>query len=164
MRNTGTLKVTTPSDREIRMVRVFDAPRSMVFDAFTKCELLERWFGPHGFSLSVCEGQFQPGGGWRFVVRGPDGSEMVMRGKIREMSRPERLVHVESFDDYPGEALVTTTFAEERGKTTVTINLVYESKDVRDAVVRSGMEHGAAESYDRLAEFLTSTIHTTARA
>ena len=164
MRNTGTLKVTTPSDREIRMVRVFDAPRSMVFDAFTKCELLKRWFGPHGFSLAVCEGQFQPGGGWRFVVRGPDGSEMVMRGKIREMARPERLVHVESFDDYPGEALVTTTFVEERGKTTVTINLVYESKDVRDAVVRSGMEHGAAESYDRLAEFLTSTMHTTAPA
>jgi len=157
MRNTGTLEVTTPSDREIRMVRVFDAPRTMVFDAFTKCELLKRWFGPHGFSLSVCEGQFRPGGWWRFVVRGPDGSEMGMRGTIREMSAPERLVHVETFDDYPGEALVTTTFVEKGGKTTVTINLLYESKDIRDAVVRSGMEHGAAESYDRLAEFLTTT-------
>ena len=157
MRNTGTLKVTTPSDREIRMVRVFDAPRQMVFDAFTKCELLKRWFGPHGFSLSVCDGDFRPGGGWRFVVRGPDGSEMGMRGRIREMSPPDRLVHVETFDDYPGEALVTTTFVEARGTTTVTIDLLYESKEVRDAVVRSGMEHGAAESYDRLAEFLTST-------
>jgi len=157
MRNTGTLKVTTPSDREIRMVRVFDAPRQMVFDAFTKCELLKRWFGPHGFSLSVCDGDFRPGGGWRFVVRGPDGSEMGMRGKIQEMSPPDRLVHVETFDDYPGEALVTTTFVEARGKTTVTINLLYESKEVRDAVVGSGMEHGAAESYDRLAEFLTGT-------
>ena len=157
MRNTGTLKVTTPSDREIRMVRVFDAPRQIVFDAFTKCELLKRWFGPHGFSLSVCDGDFRPGGGWRFVVRGPDGSEMGMRGRIREMSPPDRLVHVETFDDYPGEALVTTTFVEARGKTTVTIDLLYESKEVRDAVVRSGMEHGAAESYDRLAEFLTST-------
>ena len=136
MRNTGTLKVTTPSDREIRMVRVFDAPRQMVFDAFTKCELLKRWFGPQGFSLS----------------------------KIQEMSRPDRLVHVETFDDYPGEALVTTTFVEARGKTTVTINLLYESKEVRDAVVKSGMEHGAAESYDRLAEFLTTSSHTTAGA
>ena len=162
MRNTGTLQVTTPSDREIRMVRVFDAPRSMVFDAFTKCELLKRWFGPHGFSLSVCEGQFRPGGWWRFVVRGPDGSEVGMRGAIREMSAPERLVHVETFDDYPGEALVTTTFVEKGGKTTVTINLLYESQAIRDAVVQSGMEHGAAESYDRLNELLTSGATTAA--
>ena len=163
MRNSGTLKVTTPSDREIRMVRVFDAPRAMVYDAFTKCELLRRWFGPHGFSLSVCEGDFKVGGGWRFVVRGPDGSEMGMRGKIREMVRPERLVHVETFDDYPGEALATTTFVESGGKTTVTINLQYDSKQVRDAVVNSGMEHGAAESYDRLAEYLAG-VHTSTGA
>jgi uncharacterized protein YndB with AHSA1/START domain len=163
MRNTGTLKVTTPSDREIRMVRVFDAPRAMVYDAFTKCELLRRWFGPQGFTLSVCEGDFKVGGGWRFVVRGPDGSEMGMRGKIREMVRPERLVHVETFDDYPGEALATTTFVESGGKTTVTINLQYESKQVRDAVVNSGMEHGAAESYDRLAEYLAG-VHTSTGA
>jgi uncharacterized protein YndB with AHSA1/START domain len=164
MRNTGTLEVTTPSDCEIRMVRVFDAPRPMVFDTFTKCELLKRWFGPQGFSLSVCEGEFQPGGWWRFVLRAPDGSEMGMRGKIREMSRPDRLVHVESFDDFPGEALVTTTFVESGGKTTVTVNLLYESKQVRDAVVSSGMEHGAAETYDRLADFLASTARTTAGA
>ena len=164
MRNTGTLQVTTPSDREIRMVRVFDAPRSMVFDAFTKCELLKRWFGPRGFSLSVCEGEFQAGGWWRFVLRSPDGSEMGMRGKIREMSPPDRLVHVESFDDFPGEALVTTTFVEAGGKTTVTVNLLYESKQVRDAVVNSGMEHGAAETYDRLAELLAGTAQTTAGA
>lgn len=142
------------------MVRVFDAPRPMVFDAFTKCELLRRWFGPRGFSLSVCEGEFRPDGWWRFVLRAPDGSEMGMNGKIREMSRPDRLVHVESFDDYPGEALVTTSFVEERGKTTVTVNLLYESKDVRDAVVKSGMEHGAAETYDRLAEYLATTTQT----
>ena len=164
MRNTGTLTVTTPSDREIRMVRVFDAPRTMVYDAFTKCELLRRWFGPHGYTLSLCEGDFKIGGGWRFVLRGPDGSEMGMRGKIREMTRPERLVHIETFDDYPGEALITTTFVEERGKTTVTINVMYESKQIRDAVVQSGMEHGAAESYDRLAEYLASTAATTTGA
>ena len=161
MRNTGTLKVTTPSDREIRMVRVFDAPRALVFDAFMKCEYLKRWFGPRGHSLVVCEGDFKVGGGWRFVIRSPDGSEMGMRGKIREMKRPERVVHLESFDDYPGEAQVTTTFVEGHGRTTVTINLLYDSKEVRDAVVRSGMEHGAAESYDRLAELLASTAMST---
>jgi uncharacterized protein YndB with AHSA1/START domain len=162
MRNTGTLQVTTPSDREVRMVRVFDAPRAMVFDAFMKCELLRKWFGPHGFSLVVCEGDFKVGGGWRFVLRGPDGGELGMRGTIREMTRPERVVHLESFDDYPGQSVVTTSFVEQRGKTTVTINVEYESKQIRDAVVQSGMEHGAAESYDRLAEFLASVGQPTA--
>ena len=156
MLNTGTLKVTTPSDREVKMVRVFDAPRAMVFDAFTRCELLKRWFGPRGFSLAICEGDFKVGGTWRFVLRGPDGAEMGMRGVIREMVRPERLVHAESFDDYPGESLVTTQFIEEAGKTTVTITVRYESKQIRDAVIASGMEHGAAETYDRLAEYLES--------
>ena len=164
MLNTGTLKVTTPSDREVKMVRVFDAPRAMVFDAFTRCELLKRWFGPRGFSLAVCEGDFKVGGTWRFVLRGPDGGEMGMRGVIREMVRPERLVHAESFDDYPGESLVTTQFIEDAGKTTVTITVRYESKQIRDAVIASGMEHGAAETYDRLAEYLESRGHITTGA
>ena len=164
MLNTGTLKVTTPSDREVKMVRVFDAPRAMVFDAFTRCELLKRWFGPRGFSLAICEGDFKVGGTWRFVLRGPDGAEMGMRGVIREMVRPERLVHAESFDDFPGESLVTTQFIEEAGKTTVTITVRYESKQIRDAVIASGMEHGAAETYDRLAEYLESRGHITTGA
>ena len=164
MLNTGTLKVTTPSDREVKMVRVFDAPRAMVFDAFTRCELLKRWFGPRGFSLAICEGDFKVGGTWRFVLRGPDGGEMGMRGVIREMVRPERLVHAESFDDYPGESLVTTQFIEEAGKTTVTITVRYESKQIREAVIASGMEHGAAETYDRLAEYLESRGHITTGA
>jgi len=161
MRNTGTLNVTMPSDREVMMVRVFDAPRTMVFDAFTKCELLKRWFGPRDFSLAVCEGDFRVGGSWRFVLRGPDGSEMGMRGVIREMVRPERLVHLETFDDYPGESLVTTELVERAGKTTVTVTVQYESKQVRDAVVEHGMEHGAAETYDKLAEFLASAASPT---
>jgi uncharacterized protein YndB with AHSA1/START domain len=165
MQNLGTLKVTTPSDREVVMTRVFDAPRTMVFDAFTKCEFLKRWFGPRGWSLAICEGDFRVGGNWRFVLRGPDGTEMGMRGAIREMVRPERLVHAESFDDYPGESLVTTELVETRGKTTVTITVRYESKQIRDAVVASGMEHGAAETYDRLAEYLDdATSHTTTGA
>ena len=156
MKNTGTLQVATPTDREIVMTRVFDAPRNLVFDAFSKPELLKRWFGPRGWSLVVCEVDFKVGGKWRFVLRGPDGREMGMRGVYREIAPPERTVHIESFDDYPGESIVTAVFAEQNGKTTLTATVLYESQQVRDAVIKSGMEHGAAECYDKLAEFLAS--------
>lgn len=157
MKNTGTLRVTMPTDREVVMTRVFDAPRSMVFEAFFKPELLKRWFGPHGWSLAVCEVDFRVGGGFRFVLRGPNGREMGMRGVYREITPPERSVHMESFDDYPGESQVTAVFVEQGGKTTMTATVLYESKEVRDAVIKSGMEHGAAETYDRLAELLASS-------
>lgn len=156
MRNTGTLKVTTPTDREVMMTRVFDAPRRLVYEAFTKPELLKRWFGPRGWSLVVCESDLRVGGAWRFVLRGPDGQEMGMRGVYKELSPPDRSVHTESFDGYPGESVVTMDLAEHDGKTTFTATVLYPSKEVRDAVVQSGMEHGAAESYDRLAELLPS--------
>ena len=156
MKNTGTLKVTTPTDREIIMTRVFDAPRRLVFDAFSKPELLKRWFGPRGWSLVVCEVDFKVGGGFRFVLRGPDGKQMGMRGVYREITPPERSVHMESFDDYPGESQVTAIFVEQGGKTTLIATVLYASQEVRDAVIKSGMEHGAAETYDRLAELLPS--------
>ena len=157
MKNTGTLQVTTPSDREIVLTRVFDAPRHMVFDAFSKPELLKRWFGPRGWSLVVCEVDLRVGGGFRFVLRGPDGKEMGMRGVYREIVPPERSVHMESFDDYPGESQVTAVFVEDKGKTTLTATILYPSREVRDIVIKSGMEHGAAESYDKLAELLAAT-------
>ncbi len=157
MKNTGTLKVTTPTDREIVLTRVFDAPRNLVFDAFSKPELLERWFGPRDWSLIVCEVDLKVGGGFRFVMRGPDGRYMGMRGVYREITPPERSVHMESFDDYPGESQVTAVFIEQGGKTTLTATILYPSKEVRDAVINSGMEHGAAESYDKLAELLAET-------
>ncbi len=156
MKNTGTLKITTPSDREIVLTRVFDAPRRLVFDAFSKPELLKRWFGPRGWSLVVCEVDLKVGGGFRFVLRGPDGKEMGMRGVYREIAPPERSVHMESFDDFPGESQVTAVFVEEGGKTTLTATVLYPSREVRDAVLKSGMEHGAAESYDKLNELLAS--------
>lgn len=156
MKNTGTLRVTTPTDREIVLTRVFDAPRQLVFDAFSKPELLKRWFGPRGWSLTVCEVDLKVGGGFRFILRGPDGRDMGMRGDYRELAPPDRSVHMESFDDYPGEAQVTAAFVEQGGKTTMTATLLYPSKEVRDAVINSGMEHGAAESYDKLAELLAS--------
>ena len=155
MKNTGNLKVTTPTDREVVMTRVFDAPRHLVFDAFSKPELLKRWFGPRGWSMSVCDVDLRVGGGFRFVLQGPDGQSMGMRGVYQEIDAPGRSVHLESFDDFPGEpAVVTTVLEEQDGKTTMMVTVLSPSKEVRDAVLESGMEHGAAESYDRLAELL----------
>ena len=154
MKNTGTLKVTTPTDREIVLTRVFDGPRRLVFDAFTKPELLKRWFGPRGWSLVVCEVELKVGGTFRFVLRGPDGTDMGMRGVYREIVPPERSVHAESFDGYPGESVVTAVLVERGGKTTLTATVLYPSQEVRDAVINSGMEQGAAESYDKLAALL----------
>jgi uncharacterized protein YndB with AHSA1/START domain len=156
MLNTGTLKVTTPSDREIVLTRVFDAPRQLVFDAISKPEHLKRWFGPHGHSLVVCEVDFRVGGAWRFVLEDPDGRRMGMSGIYQEIVPGERTVHTEAFDDYPGDSVVTTVLTEQDGKTTLTGTVRYDSQETRDAVVASGMEHGAAETYDRLADLLPS--------
>src|SRR6202049_164579 len=158
MKNTGTLQVATPTDRGIVLMRVFDAPRRLVFDAFTRPELLKRWFGPRGWSLVVCEVDLKVGGTFRFILRGPDGREMGMRGVYREIAPPERSVHMESFDDYPGESQVTTVLVEQGGKTTLTATVLYPSEEVRDMVLKSGMEQGAAKSYDKLAELLASPV------
>ena len=156
MKNTGTLQVTMPTDNEIVLTRVFDAPRHMVYDAFSKPELLKRWFGPRGWSLAVCEVDHRVGGGFRFVLEGPNGQRMGMRGVYREIAPPNRSVHVESYDDYPGESIVTSVLTEEMGRTTLTATITYPSREIRDMVAKSGMEHGAAESYDKLADMLAA--------
>ncbi len=154
MNDTASLQVSTPTDREIVMTRIFDAPRNLVFDAFTRPELLKRWFGPRGWSLVVCEVDLRVGGGFRFVLRGPGGQDLGMRGVYQEITSPERSVHTESFDDYPGESVVTTTLVEQGDKTLLTATILYPSREVRDMVIQSGMQHGAAQSYDKLAELL----------
>ena len=158
MKNTGTLKVETRGDREIVMTRVFDAPRELVFKALTTPELLKRWFGPHGWTLTECEVDLRVGGTWRFLSKGPDGRTMGMRGVYREIVPPERIQYTESFDEWAeqGSALITTTLAERDGRTTLTCVSLAPSREVRDAVIRTGMEHGAAETYDRLADTLHS--------
>jgi len=153
-----TLQVTTPSDREIRMTRVFNAPREMVYDAFAKPELLKRWFGPRGWSLEVCEVDHRVGGAFRFVLRSADGKQMGMRGVYRELARPERSVHMESYDDYPGESQVTSVLTEKDSKTTLTVTILYPSREVRDIVLSTGMAKGAGECYDRLAELLEEIL------
>jgi uncharacterized protein YndB with AHSA1/START domain len=154
---TEELMLSTPTDREIALTRVFDAPPERVFDALTRPDLLVRWHGPRGWSLAVCEVDPRPRGAYRFVWRrGADGAEMAMRGVYRDIARPERLVHTERFDRpwYPGEAVITTGLAETGGKTTLTATLRYESRAARDLVLGSRMEDGAAEAYDKLAELL----------
>jgi uncharacterized protein YndB with AHSA1/START domain len=150
----GETTFTTPSDREIVITRVVDAPRELVFDVMTNPEHVPHWFGLREWTLPVCKIDLRPGGDWRYVMRGPDGTEMGMSGVYKEVAPPERLVSTESFDDYPGESLNTMVLTEDGGKTTITVTVLYESKEIRDAVIQSGMEGGAAETYDRLAEYL----------
>jgi len=153
------LHVTTRGDREIVMTRVFKAPRTLVWDAFTKPELLKRWlYGPGDWSLPVCERGQNVGDRYRYVWHGPKGQEMGAGGVIREIHPPERLVVTERFDDpwYPGEAIVTIALSEANGQTTLTQTLLYESREARDLVLKSGMEVGLGMSFDRLAEILTA--------
>jgi len=160
MKNPGNLKLATQGDREIVMTRALDAPRRLVFDAFTKPELVKHWLlGPPGWSMPICEIDLRVGGIYRYVWRrDSDGSEMGMGGVYREIVAPERLVATEKFDQawYPGEAVGTTVLVEQDGKTTITQTVLYQSREARDAVLKSGMERGVAASYDRLAELVAS--------
>ncbi len=162
MSNTGALTVTTPTDREIVLTRVFDAPRRMVFDAWTKPALLERWFGARGWNLVVCEVDLRVGGTWRFVARGPDGMDMGHGGVYRVIQPPERLVYTELFDDqsYPGESLITHVLVEQNGKTTLTSTVLHASREGRDIVLSYPMERGVAEGYDRLDELLAELLRS----
>ena len=156
----GTLKVTTPTEREIAMTRVFDAPRNLVFEAYTKPELVKRWLGVHaGWTFAVCEIDLRVGGAYRFVWRGPGGAEMGMRGVYREVVRPERIVATEAFDQswYPGEAVSTLLLVQQGDKTTLTLTVRYESRAARDVVLKSPMESGVAAGFDKLEELLAST-------
>lgn len=159
MNNMESFKLATRGDREIVMTRDFDAPRRMVFGALTKPELVKQWLlGPPGWTMPVCEIDPRVGGAYRFQWRGPDGTEMGTRGVCREIVPPERFVTTERFDDpwYPGEALVTYVLDERSGITTLTLTVLYESREARDGVLKSGMEKGVAMSYDRLEQLLTS--------
>jgi uncharacterized protein YndB with AHSA1/START domain len=160
MTNAGALKVTTSGDREIIMTRAFDAPRRLVFEAFTKPELVKQWLlGPPGWTMPVCEIDFRVGGRYRYLWRNAKGTEMGMGGIYREIMIPERIVATEKFDEawYPGGALVTFVLVEQDGKTMLTQTILYDSREARDAVLKSPMESGVTATYNRLAELLAST-------
>ncbi|WP_243711489.1 SRPBCC domain-containing protein [Actinomadura sp. KC216] len=146
------MTVATPSDRAIVLTRDFAAPRALVFVAWTEPGLVKRWYGAHGWDVVEAEIDLRVGGAWRFVWRGPGGAGMAAGGRYREIDAPARLVYTESFDDhwYPGEAVVTHDLAERGGTTTLTTTFLFASRRVRDLVVESPMDRGAAEGYDRL--------------
>jgi uncharacterized protein YndB with AHSA1/START domain len=153
------LKVEARGDREIVMTRVLDAPRHLVFDAFTKPELVKQWLlGPPGWSMPVCEIDLRAGGKYRYVWLNDKGTKMTMGGVYQEIVVPERIVATEKFDDawYPGEAIGTTILIERDGKTTLTQTMLYESREAREVVIKSPMEQGVAISYDRLERLLAS--------
>ena len=150
--NSETFQVSTPSDREIRMTRLFSAPRHLVFDAMTKPEHVRRWWGnlDDEYSVPVCEIDLRVGGTWRFVNRHPKG-EAAFHGTYREIAPPGRLVFTEIFEPYPDEeSVVTTVLTDENGQTRMTVTAEYSSLVVRDMVIKSGMARGAALSYDHL--------------
>ena len=161
MTPTAAMKIATPTDREVVMTRVFDAPRQLVFDALTKPALVKRWLlGPPGWSMPICEIDLRVGGKYRFVWRHDrNGTEMGMGGVYREIKAPERIVSTEKFDEawYPGEAVGTLVLIERGGTTTLSNTMRYESREAREAVLKSGMEKGVAASYDRLADLLAAT-------
>jgi uncharacterized protein YndB with AHSA1/START domain len=150
------LTVTTPSDREILMTRVFDAPRDLVFEAHSSCEHMSNWWGPRKYEFASCEIDFRPGGTWRIVHRGPgDEGDQGFHGEYREIVPPERIVWTFEWEGLPGHVSVETlTLEEEDGKTTVTATSVYDTVEDRDGMLQSGMESGASEAFDRLDEYL----------
>ena len=159
MKDAGKLEITTPSDREIAMTRTFDAPRPLVFEAFTRPELIKRWLGVRaGWTMPVCEVDLRVGGKYRYVWQEPKKNDIKIDGVFREIVAPKRIVATEKFDDswYAGEAVDTTVFVEKGGRTTVTMTVRYESKAARDGVLATPMATGVAESYDKLAEYLAT--------
>jgi uncharacterized protein YndB with AHSA1/START domain len=152
--NSETFTVTTPSDTEITLTRLFDAPRHLVFEAMSKPEHIKRWWGNlgDGYSVPVCEVDLRVGGKWRFVNRHPHG-DAEFYGVYREIAPPDRVVFTEIYAPFPdAESVVTAVLSDENGKTRLKATSQYPSKEVRDMVLSTGMEKGAALSYDRLDE------------
>jgi uncharacterized protein YndB with AHSA1/START domain len=158
-RNPNALSITFPTDRKIVFTRGFDAPRALVWDAWTKPEHVRRWYGCDRYTLALCEIDLRVGGGYRFVMRGPDDHTFTMSGVYREIVKPDYLVYTERFDDDPAkEALVTLTLEERGGKTTTRSTTLYRTAADVQAVLKSGMETGAALALDRLAA-LVGSLH-----
>jgi len=151
--------VSARGETEIVMTRVFQAPRQLVFDAFTKPELVRQWLlGPPGWSMPVCEIDLRVGGRYRYVWRHESGQEMGMGGVYKEIVPPERIVSTEKFDQawYPGEAVGSVILSEMDGKTTLTHIVSYQTGEARDAVLKSPMEKGVAAGYNRLEDLMAT--------
>ncbi|MEP7076651.1 MAG: SRPBCC family protein [Acidobacteriota bacterium] len=152
-----TTKVTPQGVAEVLIERAFNAPCSLVFGAMTKPELLKHWYGPDGWEMIVCDIDLQVGGKWRFVSRRPDGKEIGQLGVYREIERPVRLVNTEAWEDWDaGETIVSATFKGGDAKTHFEAIILFPSREVRDAVLKSGLDHGVEASYRKLSRVLES--------
>jgi uncharacterized protein YndB with AHSA1/START domain len=150
-RKVGVTTYATPTDTEVVITRVVDAPRRLVFDAWTNPKYVPRWLlGPEGWTMPVCEIDLRPGGSWHYVWRKADGSEMTMRGSYQEVTPPERLVSTESWGPEWPETLNTLVLTESGGRTTITLTVVYPSKAARDAALQTGMKEGMDQGFARL--------------
>jgi uncharacterized protein YndB with AHSA1/START domain len=149
------MTLTLLSDCEVSVTRAFDAPRALVFEAFSSCAHMSKWWGPRGFDLTGCDMDLKAGGSYRFVQKAPDGSIHAFHGTFREVSRPERIVCTQVYEPVPDqEMVVSTTFTEKSGKTVLSQVLTFSSMEARDGMVAGGMEWGEAQSFDRLEELL----------
>lgn len=159
MANDSSLQITTPTDQEIVISRRFSASQEKVFRALTEPDLIQRWMtGPEGWTLETCECDLQPGGSLRYVWKHEDGRMMGLSGTYKEISPPEKLIHTELFDgDWTGgETLVTNSLKEDGDQTKLTISVLYNTQDARDAALKSGMDSGMEHSYNELASVLDS--------
>ena len=157
------MQVTMPSDREVRVTREFDAPVRLVFDAWTSCEHLPHWLlGPDGWTMPACEIDLRPGGKWRFGWQHPEKPAFAMHGVYREIEKPARIVFTESMEGHPGETLNTLEFLDTGGKTTMSMTILYASKEMREMILKTGMLRGVERSFERLAERVESGSRTCA--
>jgi uncharacterized protein YndB with AHSA1/START domain len=152
---TRTATVTTPAEREIRIERVFDAPRDRVFAVYTDPALIPEWWGPRDTTTIVDEMDVRTGGRWRFIVRDADGTETAFRGAYREVTPPERIVQTFEWEPMAGHVSVETATFEDLGdRTKVTTVSLFHTPEERDGMLASGMEGGLNETYARLDELL----------
>ncbi|MDD2837285.1 MAG: SRPBCC family protein, partial [Methanothrix sp.] len=148
-------KFDFPTDREIVITRIFDAPRELVFKASTNPDLIPQWWGPKKLTTVVERMDVSPGGAWRFIQRDQDGNEYVFHGLYQEIVPPDREVHTFEFVGMPGHVILeTSTFEEFEGKTKLTVTDLFQTVEDRDGMFNSGMKEGATESMDRLEELL----------
>lgn len=156
---TGMTTYATPSDREVRITRVVAAPCRLVFEAYTTPRHLQQWLlGPEGWTMPICELDARPGGAWRYVWRKSDGSEMTLSGTVKEYAPPERMVTTERWGPEWPETINTVVFSEALGQTTITLTVLYPSKEARDAALQTGMKDGMDQGFARLDQLLATLV------
>ena len=156
-RHVGKMTVTQISELEVELTREFNAPRRLVFEAMTKAEHIRRWWGTRDAPMLECEIDFRPGGRYRYVIRKAKGPDYIFHGEFQEIVPPERIVQTFEVEGLAGSiSYETLTLTEHDGKTTLRARSRMESIEALNAMLRSGMEAGAAETYDRLEELLAT--------